>query len=463
MTAKKPLVVFVFATERSNTSTRYGGFASRLQKAGGLKGKDVLTVALENLLFMVHEDMGADVIDTVSGRSLGEADFVYMKSIGEETAALATFLFHKGIPFMDTAAYKMDDSKLTAMFRMWAAGIRVPFSLYVRNSQKFNEPLVQEAIKQGAGEKFIFKDIWGEKGRNNFHITQKEIPATLEDRGDIRFMVQRFIENDGDFRVGVYANKARIFLKRKGADGSHLNNTSAGGEAAMVEGSSIPKGMKRLAEKAAKAVDLQIAGVDVIIDKQTSTQYILEVNLGSQIVTGAYTAEKIRAFNEALDEVIKKRYVKPVRKPLAIVGRRAVASLPELGISEITAKLDTGAYTSSLHAENIREEYNEIKGAPELVFTLKQEAKVNLETGVKKEIRTSDYFTQKVRSSNGQQETRYSIRTKIVIEGMKFIITLTLTDRSKMGYPLLIGRRAQRSRFMVNVELNEKHETRWKF
>jgi hypothetical protein len=49
-----------------------------------------------------------------------------------------------------------------------------------------------------------------------------------------------------------------------------------------------------------------------------------------------------------------------------------------------------------------------------------------------------------VRSSNGQQEWRYVIRTRLLLGGLDFPIELTLTDRSNMRHPMLLGRRAMR-------------------
>ena len=99
----------------------------------------------------------------------------------------------------------------------------------------------------------------------------------------------------------------------------------------------------------------------------------------------------------------------------------------------------------------------------ELVFDIVPSALLQLENATPRTIRLAKFFDQKVRSSNGMLEHRYSFKTKITLEGKIFPITLTLSDRSQMGYPLLIGRRALRSRFMVNVELNEEHNAVWSY
>lgn len=459
----KPFVVFVFSFGGSDTSTRYGGFAKRLQKAGGLKDCDVLTVALENLQFIVEEDGSADVIDSVSRVSLGQASLVYMKSrwgLPEEANALANYLFYKGIPFMDASALGAVMSKISTTMRLWGGGISVPFTLYARK-----HGLLLDLIKEHQkvlGEKFILKDAQGAKGMINFLTTIEEAPKILSEYPDIQFMVQRFIPNDGDYRVGVYVNKSSFAIKRVGSGKTHLNNTSAGGAAEFIAIDDMPEKLLRLAEKASRAVDLQISGVDIIVDKNTNKSYILEVNQGSQIVTGAFVKENIAALNAALDGAVKNRYVRFRKQPTRVIGRRTSAKLKPLGISRVVAKVDTGAYSSTLHANNIRIEKN-IDGVDELVFDISPNECLTMIEAAPLTIRTTDYFDQKVRSSNGHLEHRYSIKTRITIEDRTFPIVLTLSNRSEMGFPLLIGRRVIRSRFIVNVELNENNQAEWKY
>lgn len=453
----KPLVIFAFSFEGSETSTRYGGFAKRLQKAGGLKDCDILTVALENLLYIVHENGGADVIDAVSGISLSKASLVYMKArwgLPEEASALANFLLYKGVPFMDTSSLGLGESKIPTTFQLWGNGISVPFTLYTRRHDSLYSLLKQH--KEELGDKFILKDANGAKGKYNYLVNLREAKAILEQYPQIQFIAQRFIPNDGDYRVGVYVDKARFVIKRVGSGDTHLNNTSAGGKATYIPIKELSVRLRNLAKKASKAVGLQISGVDIIVDKDTGKAYILEVNQGSQIVTGAFVKENIKALNAALDGVVRTRYVRTRSQPTRIIGRRATVKLSKLGIKNIVAKVDTGAYSSTLHADNIHTRNN--NGINELVFTVNPSERLTMKDGNKKTIITSDFFNRKVCSSNGHFEHRYSIKTSISIEGRVFPVVLTLSDRSEMGYPLLIGRRVLRSRFLVNTELDENNK-----
>jgi len=458
-----PLVVFVFSFEGSENSVRYRGFAKKLQNAGGLADCDVLTVALENLLFIVQEDGSADVVDHVSGRSLSQASLVYMKGkwgLPEEANALANFLLYNGIPFMDTSALGAVMSKISTTMKLWGNGISVPFTLYAHKHDLLFKLLSDH--RDSIGEKFILKDARGAKGKLNFLTTADEALKIFDEYPNVQFVAQRFVPNDGDYRVGVYVNKSRIVIKRTRSDTTHLNNTSAGGRAEYIEPKLVSKRLLRLAEKAASAVDLQIAGVDVIVDKETDKQYILEVNQGSQIVTGAFVGHKIAAMNTALGGAVRGRYKRARKQPTRMIGRRTQVRLRALGIKRVVAKIDTGAYSSTLHAENIRISQNN-DGVKELVFNIVPDEQTTTINGEPQEIHTTDFFDQKVRSSNGQLQHRYSIKTRITVEGRVLPVVLTLSDRSEMGYPLLIGRRVLRSRFIVNVELNEDGQPEWRY
>lgn len=454
-------VVFVFPTQRSAGSTRFDGFGRRLQKAGGFPSVDIVTVALENLIYVIDEQKNAHVYDSVTGVDLGDAQYVYLKSweaMPEEASALATYLYHRGVPFADHAALSMGVSKLVTMFKLWSEGIGVPFTVYARHPQAMAKAIQQWGDYMPG--KFVFKDIFGAKGKMNFLVDAAAAVEHIYEYSDVNFIAQRFVPNDGDYRVGIYFDTPAFIILRKGSGESHLNNTSAGGTAVYVPTEEAQPRLKSIAKKAARAVNLQVSGVDLIQDRETKKWFVLEVNQGSQIVTGAFTEENMSAFNRTFRQALRHRKTRDRKQPLKTIGRRTLSRLPELHVRSIVAKIDTGAYSSTLHAENIRIEGEE---KPELVFELTPTDKLSTVSGKSETYRTTDYFVQKVRSSNGHIQERYSIRTQISIDGIRFKGILTLSDRSEMGYPLLIGRKLLRSRFMVNVELDEHREAKWSY
>ena len=129
-----------------------------------------------------------------------------------------------------------------------------------------------------------------------------------------------------------------------------------------------------------------------------------------------------------------------------IIGRKEKISLPKLGLNLVWAKIDTGAYTSSLHAEEIREE--EVDGKKVLKFQILMPAHEKF-TG--KTLTFEKYRKKKVKNSFGQAEIRYLIETEISLAGEKFMAEFTLSDRSTMKNSILLGRKILTGRFLVDV------------
>lgn len=452
--AQKPKVVFVFARAGSETSTRFGGFAKRLKKFGGLRGVETYSCALEDMVFTIKDKMHAEVVDVRSGLHLSEASFVYFKSwqeLADEGAALALFFTGLGVPFMDSFVSQKGSTKLTTHFRLWANEVPVIPTLYAASPHNVLAMLEAPSFDWWP---VVIKAIDGSKGENNFLASSlQEAQAIFAANAASKYLVQKYIENDGDYRIGVYGGKARFAIIRKGTEESHLNNTSQGGTAAYRPITEVSAAIIKLAEEAARVQGLEVAGVDIIEDKHSGKRFVLEVNQGSQIVTGAFKEENIAAFNAFLDETIVHRYhkQKAAGKKLRLIGRRTFVQFPEFGLDKVVAKIDTGAYSSSLHAVNTKVEndllhFDLVKSDNSLVHCTAHE-----------------YKQVTIRSSSGHTQTRYLITTPIVVRGKRMHITITLADRSEMHHPVLLGRKVIRSKFLVNVELNEHNLPEWKY
>lgn len=129
------------------------------------------------------------------------------------------------------------------------------------------------------------------------------------------------------------------------------------------------------------------------------------------------------------------------------IGRREKIHIPEWGLKNVTAKIDTGAYTSSIHCEFAEEKIE--NSVPVLYFKVLSPKHKKYKSKV---IRTEDFTEKVVKNSFGQAEVRYKVNTKVVMFGEEFDAEFTLTDRSKMRIPILIGRKLLRGRFLVDVD-----------
>jgi hypothetical protein len=132
----------------------------------------------------------------------------------------------------------------------------------------------------------------------------------------------------------------------------------------------------------------------------------------------------------------------PEKTRMKLIGRREFIGFPALDLDHIEAKIDTGAYTSSLHVETITIEKEDERDV--LVFTI----------GIK-EVRTfrfKDFGQKVIKNSFGEMEERYVIRTAVKIGGRRIRSVISLSNRDNMRFPVLIGRRLIKGKFLIDVK-----------
>jgi len=124
-------------------------------------------------------------------------------------------------------------------------------------------------------------------------------------------------------------------------------------------------------------------------------------------------------------------------KARLVVGWREWVSLPDFGIEAIKAKIDTGARTSVVHADDV---VFVRRGRVRYVrFTIHPTQRSS-----RGAIRTIAKLVghRRVRSSNGVSEKRPVVRTTLKVGEVSWPIELTLTSRDHMGFRMLVGRMA---------------------
>ncbi len=126
-----------------------------------------------------------------------------------------------------------------------------------------------------------------------------------------------------------------------------------------------------------------------------------------------------------------------------MIGRYDRADFPDLHLNDISVKVDTGAYTSSIHCDNITEE----EGVLKCTFLDEEHPLYN-----GREFTFTDYDIVFVKSSNGMVQKRYQIQTKITIFDRTYKISLSLSARQEMRFPVLLGRKFLTKKFIVDTE-----------
>jgi hypothetical protein len=125
-----------------------------------------------------------------------------------------------------------------------------------------------------------------------------------------------------------------------------------------------------------------------------------------------------------------------------ILGRSDRVDLPGLGLEDIHAKIDTGAYTSVLHCLHA-----DVKDGV-LEFVLLDEEHPEF-TGIKYTMKKFDQ--REIKNSFGEAELRYVIKTKVKIFDHVIRAEFSLTNRGNLKFPVLLGRKILRHRFLIDV------------
>ncbi len=126
------------------------------------------------------------------------------------------------------------------------------------------------------------------------------------------------------------------------------------------------------------------------------------------------------------------------------VGWREWISLPELGITRIKTKMDSGARSSALHA--FRLERFQQAGRDRVRFALHP-----LQRSLRVVECLADVIEERwVSDSGGHRERRLVIRTPVQVGAQCWPIEITLTDREDMLFRMLLGRTAMMGRLVVD-------------
>jgi hypothetical protein len=132
-------------------------------------------------------------------------------------------------------------------------------------------------------------------------------------------------------------------------------------------------------------------------------------------------------------------------KTIPVIGWREWIRLPDLGISSIKAKIDTGARSSSLHAVEVETFHRD--GRTFVRFQVHPLQRTSSQT-IEAEAEVLEF--RRIRSSSGHATMRPVIVTTLEVLGRSWPIEVTLADRADMGFRMLLGREAVRSRLLVD-------------
>lgn len=125
-----------------------------------------------------------------------------------------------------------------------------------------------------------------------------------------------------------------------------------------------------------------------------------------------------------------------------VLGRSDRVDLPELRLYNIHAKIDTGAFTSSLHCHHAEV----VSGHLEYVLLDEEHPEFS---GTK--FQCTEFEIRDIKNSFGEVERRFIINTTIKIFNEVITAEFSLSNRGSLKFPILLGRKILRNRFLIDV------------
>lgn len=246
------------------------------------------------------------------GEDLSKFDIFYFRAVGSElewSKLLALYANKEGVPVVDEYLVThgaLRRFKAVAGVMMEEAGVNYPKTQFVESVEELRDLILASSSTPGestgatpgeilTGESFsderslvVKVSQGGRHGMGTFWIRNKDDMRELEEKAvdkdgkQIRgYLIQPYIPNDGDFRLFVVGYKTLGGFKRMPKEEKVVMNKSVGKSVGLSE---VPEDVAKEAEKACKALGVEVAGVDLVKDVNTGKVYIVEVNEAPQYV-----------------------------------------------------------------------------------------------------------------------------------------------------------------------------------
>lgn len=211
----------------------------------------------------------------VAGKNLTDFDLVYFRRTGRKYmflgSIMAFFLDNHKIKYIDAVFGSGGPSgnKLYVLTKLALAKLPIVPSVYFEKK----EHIVNKSLTYP----LIAKKLTSHYSKGIYLIkSPDDIKSLAESTG---YIFQNLVDIQNEYRFLVLGDSVKVVYKFKRARSNFIDETDYESKDIFWDLDSIPKDMKDLAVKAAKVLELNIAGVDLAVDTKGKT-WIIEVNRG---------------------------------------------------------------------------------------------------------------------------------------------------------------------------------------
>lgn len=284
---------------QNNVSTALREFKKRIDTQGQI---DAFISTVDALRFSVTS-AGVVITDTQNNIDLREYDVVHFRNISrywDFAKAISIYMHaHNKMTLEPVDENIPEYGKISQMVLFALNDIPVPDTFCAWHLDDLRLQMIEQNVEYPS----IVKSNKGIMGKDNYLVRDDAEFASIIDTNDSnQFVGQRFIPNDGDYRVLFFGyNSHPLIFKRTAQGGSHLNNTSRGGLSEEIPYDAFDQKALSLSMAAAKVTRRLFAGVDVMQDQRTGEWIILEVNANPALSSGSLPDEKAKLYSQFIN------------------------------------------------------------------------------------------------------------------------------------------------------------------
>jgi glutathione synthase/RimK-type ligase-like ATP-grasp enzyme len=239
----------------------------------------------DDLTFILPNEGAKGIRILVGNKDIRDFDLVFFRHAEKYlqfVGPLSQYLKAQNIPFLDSSSdIKYAGAKLIQMLQLQIHDIDTPKTVVISTQLL---PKKYSYVKGLLGCPFIMKENNASHGNLNFLVnTKAQFLKNIKENPQAVFLCQEFLANDFDYRLVTIGYQVKVIKKRiRTNPETHLNNTFLGARVEFVNGKYLSE-LKALARRSAKLLNINIAGVDILVCDKDKKAYVLEVNKAPDI------------------------------------------------------------------------------------------------------------------------------------------------------------------------------------
>lgn len=235
-----------------------------------------------------------------NGLNLEKFDLVYFRRIGNKNLSIANvicdYLAKRGTEFIDKALQVEGRGEDKLSNNYFLSQDKVPVVPMV-SSANWDE------IASFVGVPMIAKDIDKQRTEGIFMLkTKEDYDKLINAFPESRFVFEKFMDIEKEYRLLVMGDKVRTVLAKDKRVYDFKVSAPEGIPEEYSDPDSIPADLKAMAVKSAQTLGLQVAGVDLMVEKTSGKPFIIEVNRGPGITNEVEISPELPELAKYLQE-----------------------------------------------------------------------------------------------------------------------------------------------------------------